>query len=142
MALSFTHAAITLDAAEAILARAMARSRAMGLRLAIAICDPAGHLVALRRDDGTWPPSIDVAKDKAATSAIFGLSTDDLGAALSYSPALHQGLSQRPGVVLFGGGLPILLGEAVIGGIGASGASEQEERACLTYALEHWTDYA
>ena len=142
MALTFAKQAITLDAALAILARAVTRSREMGLRVAIAICDPAGHLVALHREDGTWPPSIDVARDKAATSAIFGVSTDTLSEGLSYSATLHHGLSLRPGVVLFGGGFTIIRGDTIIGGIGASGASEQEERECLIHALENWTNHA
>ena len=140
MALSFSAPAITLDGALLILARAMAKSREMGLKMAIAVCDRAGHLVALHRDDGTWATSIDVAKDKAATAAVFGLSTDQLSEALAYSPTLHAGLAARPGVVLFGGGFPIVLSGEVIGGIGASGASEQEERDCLGFALDGWAD--
>ena len=133
MALTFTTRTITLDAALSLLVVAVARARAMNLKLVIAIADRAGHLIALHRDDGAWPTSIDVAKDKAATAAIFGVSTDALCEELSCSPVLVDGLARRPGLVLFGGG--VVDGE-VIGGIGASGASEQEERELLTHILQ------
>ncbi|MEZ0497304.1 heme-binding protein [Sphingomonas sp. IW22] len=136
MALTHTTHTITLDTALVILEKALARARVMKVKLAIAIADRAGHLIALHRDDGTWATSIDVARDKAATAAVFGVSTDELREALSYSQALTEGLARRPGVILFGGGFPIAAQGEIIGGIGASGASEQEERDILTYALE------
>ena len=75
-----------------------------------------------------------IAKDKAYTAAVFGASTDDLSNALKDNPVLHHGIAIRPGVVLFGGGLPIVEDGAVIGAIGVSGGSEDDDRACARLA--------
>ncbi|OYV26704.1 MAG: hypothetical protein B7X08_00940 [Acidocella sp. 20-63-7] len=91
--------------------------------------------MACLRADGAFIASVDIARDKAWTAAIFGLSTDTLCAALAHRAPLREGIALRPGVVLFGGGLPILDSGAVLGGIGVSGGSENDDRACAQAGL-------
>jgi uncharacterized protein GlcG (DUF336 family) len=124
-------AAAALAAAEAAVAHARARDRAV----VSAVVDASGDLVALLRADGAFKASIGIARDKAYTAAVFGASTDDLSAALSANPTLHQGIGLQPGVILFGGGLPIIVGDQVIGGIGVSGGTEDDDRACARAGL-------
>ena len=60
--------------------------------------------------------SVGIARDKAYTAATFGVATDDLGKALSSSEILRDGIALRPGVILFAGGLPIVVDGEVAGG--------------------------
>lgn len=113
----------------------IAHARARGRSVVVAVADPGGNLVALLRDDMAFPASVGIAADKAYTAAVFGCSTDELAAATADREVLRHGLALRPRVVLFGGGLPVLLYGKVVGGVGVSGGSEDDDRACAAAAL-------
>jgi uncharacterized protein GlcG (DUF336 family) len=136
MALSFTRNNITLDTANLLAEKAINHAREIGTKMVVAIVDTGGHLVALKRDDNAFAASISIATDKATTSATFGLSTDDLCNALKSSPMALDGISRRPNTIMFGGGYPIILNGEIIGGIGVSGGSEDQDRQCAKKALE------
>ncbi len=136
MALSFKIENIDCDAAFAMAKTAIAHGRKIGAKMVIAIVDNGGHLVALCRDNGAFAASVDIAKDKAITSAIFGMSTDELHNALKANPVLLDGIARRPNTIMFGGGYPIKLNGQIFGGIGASGGSEDQDRECALCALE------
>jgi uncharacterized protein GlcG (DUF336 family) len=135
MDLSLARRTVTAEAGEAAVKAAVAHGRAAGKAVVAAVVDASGDLVALLRGDGAFKASITIAQDKAHTSAVFGAPTHALGAELAANPALHQGIALRPGVVLFGGGVPIVEGGVVIGGIGVSGGSEEDDRACAAAGL-------
>jgi uncharacterized protein GlcG (DUF336 family) len=66
----------------------------------------------------------------------FGLPTSQWGKVLGeHSAALRQGLPLRPRFVMFGGGLPIRACDAVVGAIGVSGASEEQDEHCARAGL-------
>lgn len=136
MALSFARNNITLDTASLIADTAINHAREIGAKMVVAIVDTGGHLIALKRDDNAFAASISIATDKAITGATFGLSTDDLCNALKSSPMALDGISRRPNTIMFGGGYPILAEGEIIGGIGVSGGSEEQDRACAMKALE------
>jgi uncharacterized protein GlcG (DUF336 family) len=119
-------AASALQAVEA----AVAKGRERGVAVVAAVVDIGGDLIACLRADGAFSASVAIARDKAYTAAVFGAATDDLSNALISNPTLHHGIAIRPGVVLFGGGLPFVDDGAVIGAIGVSGGSEDDDRAC------------
>ncbi len=91
--------------------------------------------MACLRADGAFSASLGIARDKAFTAAVFGVSTDALHDALSAREVLRDGIASRPGVVLFGGGVPIVEEGNVIGAIGVSGGSEDDDRACALAGL-------
>ena len=126
---------ITSAAALVAVQAAVAHGRSIGKSVVAAVVDVGGDLTACLRADGAFKPSVGIAQDKAYTAAVFGASTDALSQALSANPALHQGISLRPGVVLFAGGLPIVADGKIIGGIGVSGGSEDDDRACARVGL-------
>ena len=127
----------TITAAAALLAvqEAVAHADAQGVAVVAAVVDAGGQLMACLRADGAFSASVEIARDKAWTAAVFGLSTDALGAAVARPEALRDGIARRPGVVLFGGGLPIIEAGVVIGGIGVSGGSEDNDRAAAQAGL-------
>lgn len=107
-----------------------------GIRVNIAVVDCGGNLAAFLRMPGAFLHSIEIAIDKAYTAAGFGLSTGAWTAALqSHSQAVRDGLPRRPRMVCFGGGLPLRHEGRVIGGIGVSGGSEEEDEACARAGL-------
>ena len=127
---------IVSEAALAAVEAAVAHGRASGKAVVAAVVDAGGDLMACLRADGAFSASVGIAQDKAYTAAVFGASTDDLSSALIANPVLHAGIAGRPRVLLFGGGLPIFEGAEVVGGIGVSGGSEDDDRACAKAGLE------
>ncbi|RBP17782.1 uncharacterized protein GlcG (DUF336 family) [Roseiarcus fermentans] len=130
MPVSVTRRIISAEAAFRAVEAAVARGRERGVAVVAAAVDIGGDLVACLRADGAFAASISIARDKAYTAAVFGASTDGLSNALKDNPVLHHGIAIRPGVVLFGGGLPIVEDGAVIGAVGVSGGSEDDDREC------------
>lgn len=107
-----------------------------GIRVNVAVVDPAGLLAAFVRMPGAPLHSIDIAIDKAYTAASFGLPTGRWHEALAdHSAAVRQGLMLRPRFVAFGGGWPIVEDGALIGGVGVSGGSEAQDDACARAGL-------
>ncbi|MDR2011566.1 MAG: heme-binding protein [Rhodanobacter sp.] len=128
---------ITAQAALKAVQAAVAHAGTLGIRVNIAVVDPAGLLAAFVRMPGAPLHSIGIAQDKAYTAASFGLPTSRWHEALaSHSEAVRQGLPLRPRFVAFGGGLPIVEGRQLIGGIGVSGGSELQDQACAQAGLQ------
>ncbi|GLR68989.1 hypothetical protein GCM10010909_36710 [Acidocella aquatica] len=135
MSISRKISTITSAAALRAVQVAVDHAATRGAAVVVAVVDAGGVLMASLRADGAFAASVDIARDKAWTAAIFGASTDDLCAALSKREVVREGLALRPGVVLFGGGLPIRLDGNIIGGIGVSGGSEDDDRASAAAGL-------
>lgn len=132
---SVAQAVIGCDAAARATAAAVAAAREMGVRINVAVCDSAGHLAAFLRMPGAFVQSIDIAIDKAYTAAGFGFPTADWMKLFDGNEGLKLGISARPRIVVFGGGLPIRIDGQLIGGVGVSGASESQDEACARAAL-------
>lgn len=118
------------DAAVALVEAAVARSSDEQVRMAVAVTDAAGHLKAFSSMDDTPFLAVEVAIDKAWTAASFRLPTHTWAEIIA-SPAVAQ-LAHRPRLVAVGGGFPIVEDGVVIGGLGLSGGTaEQDARAAL-----------
>lgn len=128
MSLSRTVATLTSAAALKAVQAALAAASACGVAVVVAVVDASGHLLATVRADGAFVTSVSIAQDKAYTAAIFKVSTDQLRERLQLNQVLLDGLARRPNIVLFGGGVPIVEGGVVIGGLGVSGGSENDDR--------------
>lgn len=89
----------------------------------------------MQRIEHTALPSSAIAKDKANTALSFGFGTHLWTERLADKPHLQLGLAQRPGVVLFGGGLAIKHQGELVGAIGVSGASEAQDQDCAAAAV-------
>ena len=128
-------ATLTASAAVAAAQAAVACGAARGIAVVAAVVDAGGHLLAMIRADGAFTASIDIARDKAWTAATFGLTTDRLCEALASREVLREGIALRPGVVLFGGGMPVAVDGRTVGAVGVSGGSEDDDRACAAAGL-------
>lgn len=136
MDLTVRQDSITDAAALQAVTAAVAKGRDLGCAMVTAVVDAGGNLVACVRPTGAFVASVGIATDKAWTAATFGLSTDDLHNGVAEPAHLHDGIASRPGVVLFGGGYPLVHEGRVIGGIGCSGGSEDQDRACARAGME------
>lgn len=106
-----------------------------GWRINVGVVDRGGNLMAFVRMPGAFLHSIEIAIDKAYTAASFGFPTKDWMGAVGQDEGMKLGFSVRPRLVVFGGGLPIRVGEDWIGGIGVSGASEAQDEECAQAGL-------
>jgi uncharacterized protein GlcG (DUF336 family) len=129
---------LSLDLADArqIIAAGERRAIEMHIPYNIAVVDAGGSLLAHVRMDGAWLGSVDIAINKAWTARAFEASTEDL-ARLTQSGQQGFGLNTTNGsrVVIFGGGIPIKLKGAVIGAVGTSGGSVEEDVVVARAAL-------
>lgn len=121
-------AVLTLSGAKAALDAALAHASEHGLRMNIAVVDTAGVLLTFARMDGAFAHSGQIAIDKARTTIGFGgAPTADLYSALAEEDAVIRGICNRPGVAAFGGAVPVLVDGELVGAVGASGGSAQED---------------
>lgn len=132
---------VDLEDARRIIAAGERRALELRIPYNIAVVDAGGGLVAHVRMDGAWLGSVDIAINKAWTARAFDMSTEDL-ARLTQSGAPGFGLNttNNSRVVIFGGGIPIRDNEAVIGAVGASGGSVDEDVIVARAALAGFAD--
>jgi uncharacterized protein GlcG (DUF336 family) len=136
MAVSKIQKVISWEAAHKAIGAAVARAETLGVRINVAVMDSGGNEAAFLRMPGAFLHSIEIARDKARTAAGFGVATGELYGMVSGSPSLRDGIIARPGLVAFGGGLPIHDGDCLIGGVGVSGGSEEQDVTCAQAALD------
>lgn len=109
---------LTLEDAKRIAAAAEAEAQRNGWRVVIAVVDDGGHLLYLQRSHDTQFGSVETAIMKAHAAAAFQRPTKSSEDAVQSGRLIHLAL---PGVIPAEGGVPLLLGEAVVGGLGISG---------------------
>ncbi|MCW3157261.1 cob(I)yrinic acid a,c-diamide adenosyltransferase [Micropruina sonneratiae] len=124
--------AATKRAAEAAEARALE----VGVPIVFAAVDAGGHPLLLHRMADSLLGSIDIALNKAFTSAAFKLPTAALKDPSTPAGALH-GIQHSNGgrVVVFGGGLPVFVDGLIAGGLGVSGGTVEQDVDIVTHAL-------
>ena len=120
---------LTLAVARTIIAAAEKRADEIGQPMNIAIVDGGGNLIAHVRQDGAWIGSVDISISKAWTSRAFDIQTKDLG---DNSQPTQQffGIHTTNGgkVTIFAGGVPLTRDGAVVGGLGVSGGSGEQDQ--------------
>jgi glc operon protein GlcG len=128
---------ITLERAVALIAAGERAAAAEGLALAFAVVDAGGHLVALHRMDGAPWIAPEVAQGKAWTAAAYCAPSAAQGEKMADLHAFSASISAATGGRFTPqiGGLPIFDGDTVIGGIGASGGTGQQDEDAVRAAL-------
>jgi uncharacterized protein GlcG (DUF336 family) len=121
---------ITLADARRIIAAAEKKAVEVGQPMNIAVVDAGGNLVAHVRMDNAWIGSVDISIKKAWTSRAFDISTKDLSQH-SQSGGQFFGIhaSNSGKVMIFAGGVPLKSGDKVVGAIGVSGGSGEQDNA-------------
>ena len=126
---------VSLEDARRVIAAGEAKAKEIGQPSNIAVADVGGNLVAHIRMDGAWLGSIDISINKAFTARAFDISTADL--ATNAAPGqqfygIH--VSNRGRVMIFAGGEPLRHGNEVVGAVGVSGGSGEQDQAIAAAA--------
>ncbi len=120
---------VTLEDARKIIVAAEKKAAEIRQPMNIAVADGGGNLVAHVRMDGAWIGSIDIAINKAFTARAFDIATRDL-ATLSQPGAQFYGIHVSNGgrIMIFAGGIPLRRSGKVVGAIGVSGGSGEQDQ--------------
>jgi uncharacterized protein GlcG (DUF336 family) len=132
---TFTVRVLTPETALKAAQAALARCRANGFQVAVAVTDRMGVVQVLLRDRFAGPHTPDMASAKAYTAASFRTNTSELAEA-TQAGRPQSGIRNRPGVAAVGGGLMIEAGGSLLGAIGVSGApGGREDDACAAAGI-------
>jgi len=132
---TFTVKVLTPETALKAAQAALARCRANGYQVSVAVTDRMGVVQVVLRDRFAGPHTPDTAAAKAYTAASFRTNTSEMAEATQ--PGKPQsGIRSRPGVAAVGGGLMIEAGGSLLGAIGVSGApGAREDDACAAAGI-------
>jgi uncharacterized protein GlcG (DUF336 family) len=122
--------AVKLEDARRVISAAEKKAREIGQPMNIAVADEGGNIVAHIRMDNGWIGSIDIALKKAYTSRAFDIETKELAKyAQSGGPFFGVHASNDGKIMIFAGGIPLKRDGKVVGAIGVSGGSGDQDHA-------------
>jgi uncharacterized protein GlcG (DUF336 family) len=123
-----------LESAQRAVEAGLAYAREHDLKMTVVVLDVTGLPVASARMDGARTITWDIGLAKANTALRFQTSTSDLKERVK--PENKVAIGQiAPNIAFLGGGLPVVRGGDVVGAVGASGASEEQDSACAEAAV-------
>jgi glc operon protein GlcG len=118
----------TLDAAQRVITASIMKAEELAVDVCIAVTDGGGHLLATARMDRAPLLCIHIAQDKAYSVASFGgLPTSDWWRLLESEPALLHGIVKTERLIIFGGGVPLVIEGRTVGAVGVSGGSAEQD---------------
>lgn len=118
---------ITLQEAQTIVETALEKSREMNCVMAIAVVDAGGHLKAFQAMDDCMLGVIDIAITKARTARLFNMPTGELGKLSQPGQPAYGVEHSNGGLVSFPGGVPVKRGDKIVGAVGVSGDSVEND---------------
>lgn len=130
---------LDLSEARILIEGAAEKAREIGVPMCIAVVDESGNLIAFERMDGGKITSVTIAQDKAFTAAAAKKATHDynkVNAPGSLAFGIHTEVGGRVSSV--GGGLPVIVNGEVVGGIGLSSGTPQQDMDCAQAGLDHF----
>ena len=130
---------LSLADARVLIEGAARRAQEIDVPMCIAIVDESGNMIAFERMDGGKVTSITIATDKAFTAAAARKATHDYNQACqpgNLAFGIHTALGGRLCVV--GGGLPVTVDGTVVGGIGLSSGTPQQDMDCAQAGIDHF----
>ena len=140
-ALLKSNQAVTLEGANALIACVQSQAKKIGLNVVCAVSDSCGNPVSVQCMDDAYIASYDVALNKAFTVVALKMSTIDLKPLAQPGESLYGIQFTNNGkIVIFGGGVPLYNNKGVIvGGLGVSGGSEDQDTALASFGGELFT---
>jgi len=124
---------IDLAAAQRAVAGALKKAEELGCTMNIAVVDAGTNLKAFARMEGAWLGSIDISIKKARTARFFDMPTGAIGNLSQPGGSLYNIEHSNGGLITFPGGVPLTNANGVvIGGIGVSGSTVENDHACAT----------
>ncbi len=130
---------LNLEMSRKLIERARQEAFEIGVPMVTAVCNAEGELIALERMDDSLRLSLDLAPRKARTAARVRIATGELAALVQPGAPLY-GLASDPELCCFGGGVPLSGGETILGAVGVSGGSVEQDERVAGAALSAWQD--
>lgn len=127
---------ITLDSAKRLIEKIEQEALRRNKPSVIAVCTPDGNPVAVHVMDGSFLVSFDMAVKKAYTSVAVKMSTMELSRLTQPGQTFYGLGKMSDNIVIFGGGVPLKVGDTIIGGLGISGATGEEDNSLAEYGLQ------
>ena len=127
---------ITLDSAKRLIEKIEQEALRRNKPSVIAICSPDGNPVAVHVMDGSFLVSFDMAVKKAYTSVAVKMSTMELSRLTQPGQTFYGLGKMSDNIVIFGGGVPLKVGDTIIGGLGISGGTGEEDNSLAEYGLQ------
>ncbi len=129
---------LSIDDARVLIEGAEEKSREIGVPMCSAVTDEAGNLIAFTRMDGAKISSISIAMDKAFTGAAAKKGTHEYNQlAVPGKPTFGIHVTNQGRFSIIGGGLPIIINDEVVGGIGISGGTAEEDQIVAQGAIDY-----
>ena len=125
---------LSLDLALALLARVREEAQARDLCLAAAVVDDAGHVLASQRMDGAALGAMQLALGKAFTAVSWATSSGEFARSTEPGGDDWGWNTTDPRIVVYAGGVPLLVDGELVGGLGASGGTAAEDEECVAAA--------
>ena len=136
------HLDINLNQARQLIDAVMKKADEMGVKAVCAVANSAGRPVAVECMDGAYIASYDVALNKSFTVTALKMSTIDLKPLAQPGASLYGLQFTNEGkIVVFGGGDPLYFGGRIVGGLGVSGGTEEQDTALSAYGAQYFKDY-
>jgi uncharacterized protein GlcG (DUF336 family) len=133
-------AGLTLAAARAVVAAAVAEARRIGVAMSAAVVDSGGQLVAFERMDGADLVTVTLAQDKAWTALVNRVPTGDLGPIVQPGTEFYGYHTIKGGrTIIFAGGLPLERDVVLVGAVGVSGGSSKQDLRAVEAAVAAFT---
>jgi uncharacterized protein GlcG (DUF336 family) len=130
---------LDIDEARILIEGAAAKAREIGVPMCIAVTDESGHLLRFERMNGGKISSISIAIDKAATGAIARNGTHVYNQlCVPGSPTFGIHITNGGHFSIIGGGLPVWVDGAIVGGVGLSSGTAEQDRVCAEAAIQHF----
>lgn len=128
---------MTLAIAKALIEKIEQKAKAVGVNAVIAISDQAGRIVAVHCMDDAFIASYDIAVNKTFTSAGLKMSTAELAKLAQPGQPLYGIQHANEGkIVIFGGGEPLEVEGKIIGALGVSGGTAEQDTMLAAYGKE------
>lgn len=126
---------VSLEDAQRVIQAGIAKAKKIGSPSNIAVADAGGNLLAFARMQDAWLGSIDIAINKAFTSRAFDIATQQLaGFAQPGEQFYGIHVSNHGRVMIFAGGLPLKSGDTVVGAVGVSGGTGEQDQQIVEAA--------
>lgn len=121
-------ATMNLKLALALMEKVEAEAKRIGVKAVVAVSDASGRPVAIHCTDGAFIGSFDVALNKTYTAVAFQMSTAKLAELAAPGGSLYGIQHTNEGkIVIFGGGEPLYVNDVMIGAIGVSGGTAEQD---------------
>ncbi|MEQ1885699.1 MAG: heme-binding protein [Bryobacteraceae bacterium] len=129
---------LSLPLAKTIAEAALAECKSRGFHTSVAVLDRAGQTLVILRDEMAGAETAEMARRKAYTARVFRMTSWDFQKR-SMDPG-YAAQRNAPEILALGGGVPIKIGEEIIGAVGSSGSSQMDDDVCAKAGVARVAD--